>query len=183
MLVEITADETIALDLRYATADNLTGAPIYRRAACFVHPDAEAPFRKAAALAGALDLRLHVFDAFRPTEAQWALWRHLPDPMYIADPRQGSNHSRGVAIDLTLADRHGQPLDMGTPFDDMTEASHHGRTDVPTVAQAYRFVLLGLMRAAGFVHYPYEWWHYELPDAARYPVLDDATAGTRLIGP
>jgi D-alanyl-D-alanine dipeptidase len=183
MLVEIQPGAEVHLDLVYATPANLTGAAIYARAACFLHPDAVGPFRRAAALAAGLDLRLHVFDAFRPSEAQWALWRFLPDPMYIADPRQGSNHSRGVAIDLTLAGRDGRPLDMGTPFDDMTTASHHGSDAVAGPARTYRLLLLGLMAAAGFVHYPYEWWHYELPDAARYPVLDDATAGTGLMAP
>jgi hypothetical protein len=83
--------------------------------------------------------------------------------MYIADPREGSNHSRGIAVDLTLADRQGQILDMGTPFDDMTTASHHGSVVVSREAQANRFMLLGLMRAAGFAHYAFEWWHFELP--------------------
>ena len=183
MLERIVPTAAITLDLCYGTARNLTGQPIYRNPACFLHPDAAGALHRAAGLAEALDLRLHIYDAFRPSEAQWLLWRYLPDPMYIADPHEGSNHSRGVAVDLTLADRQGNILDMGTPFDDMTTASHHGSLAVSRQAQANRFLLLGLMRTAGFAHYAFEWWHYELPDAAGYPVLDDATAGTGMMGP
>jgi D-alanyl-D-alanine dipeptidase len=183
MLERISPGETIVLDLCYGTARNITGRPIYGNPACFLHPDAAAALHRAAGFARALDLRLQIYDAFRPSEAQWMLWRHLPDPMYIADPREGSNHSRGVAVDLTLADRQGGMLDMGTPFDDMTPASHHGSVAVSKTAQANRFMLLGLMRAAGFTHYAFEWWHYELPGAAHYPVLEDAVAGTGMMGP
>src|SRR3546814_3524112 len=76
------------------------------------------------------------FDAFRPVEAQWRLWEVFPDPEFVADPRVGSNHSRGVAIDLTLVDAaSGTALDMGTPFDDFTALSHHARNDLPPEAQ------------------------------------------------
>ena len=55
---------------------------------------------RAVALARGLGLRFRIFDAFRPTEAQWVLWRAFPDPTFLADPRRGSPHSRGVAVDL-----------------------------------------------------------------------------------
>ena len=181
MLERIVPGAAISLDLCYGTDRNLTGRPIYLNPGCFLHPDAAGALHRAAGLAQGLDLRLHIYDAFRPSEAQWLLWRHLPDPMYIADPREGSNHSRGVAVDLTLADPQGTILDMGTPFDEMTTASHHGSLAVSRQAQANRFLLLGLMRAAGFVHYAFEWWHYELPDATTYPVLDDVRAATGMM--
>ena len=68
---------------------------------------------------------------------------------------------------------------MGTPFDDMTALSHHGNTSIPVQAQANRSRLLGIMAAAGWHHYPSEWWHYQLPDPKRYPLLWDAAAGGR----
>ena len=182
-LVPIVEGPGLRLDIVYATPANITGRPLYSRPACYLHPDAAPALLKAAELASAIGLSLVVFDAFRPSEAQWALWSHLPDPAYVADPRQGSNHSRGVAVDLCLADGEGRLLDMGTPFDAMEEASHHGSLLVPPEAQRNRFLLLGLMAASGFVHYSFEWWHYELPDAGRYPVLDDVAAGTNMTVP
>ncbi len=172
----------VDLDLLYATPDNLTGAPIYRQPLCLLHPHAADRLRTAIDLARGIGRRLRLYDAFRPVEAQWTLWHAFPDPAYIADPRIGSMHSRGVAVDLTLADKDGQPLDMGTGFDDMTERSHHGRTDLTRKQQRNRAALLGIMTAAGWQHYACEWWHYQLPDAEGYPLLTDAAAGGRLMG-
>jgi len=164
------------LELAYATPDNFTGKPIYSRPLCFLHEDAAAKLSVAIDLAGRIGLRLRVFDAFRPSEAQWKLWQHTPDPDYIADPRRGSPHSRGVAVDLTLLDG-GVPLDMGTAFDDLSTASHHGSDRVSPDAQRNRLLLMGLMTDAGWDFYRHEWWHYQLFDArARYPVLSDADA-------
>jgi zinc D-Ala-D-Ala dipeptidase len=131
---------------------------------------------RAVDLARPLGLRLKIFDAFRPSEAQWLLWKACPDPAFLADPKRGSPHSRGVAIDLTLLDDAGQELDMGTPFDAFTPLSNHASTAVSPAAQKNRFLLLGLMSAAGWDFYGDEWWHYQLFDPRRYPLLSDADA-------
>ena len=176
-LVEITPEShDIVLALAYATAQNLTGKPVYRQARCYLHPDAEARLARAVDLARPLGLRLKLFDAFRPSEAQWMLWNACPDPAFLADPRRGSPHSRGVAIDLTLIDAAGAELDMGTGFDAFTPLSHHANTEIPLAAQRNRFLLLGLMSAAGWDFYGNEWWHYQLFDSRQYPVLSDADA-------
>ncbi len=176
-LVEITPESyDVALDIVYATDRNLTGETIYRRAACYLHSDAADLLRRAIELAAPLGYRLKIFDGFRPTEAQWILWRHLPNPDYIADPRTGSRHSAGTAVDLTLVDASsGHDLDMGTPFDDMTPSSWHGNTAIPVGAQRNRVVLLGIMTAAGFNFFRNEWWHYQLFEAdGRYPLFSDS---------
>ncbi len=174
-LVEITAkSHHVELDLAYGTENNFTGQPVYGRAACFLHGEAEKKLSRAIGLARALGLRFRIFDAFRPTEAQWLLWKHTPDPDFLADPRRGSPHSRGVAVDLTLLDEAGRALEMGTDFDAFTPLSHHGRTDVNTAAQRNRALLLGLMTAAGWDFYAKEWWHYQLFQSRDYPLLDDS---------
>jgi D-alanyl-D-alanine dipeptidase len=181
-LVSIAPPEfDVALELAYATPRNFTGAPIYRRAAAYLHADAAAALARAIALARPLGLRLKIFDAFRPAEAQWKMWNHTPDPDFLADPRRGSPHSRGVAVDLTLLDGEGRELDMGTPFDAFQPQSHHARTDIPPAAQRNRLTLLGLMTSAGWDFYRNEWWHYQLFDARRYKLLSDAEAGLGLI--
>lgn len=177
MLVEITSESHgVDIDLVYATKRNFTGTPIYRRADCWLHPDTAAMLLRAADLAHRLGLRLRVLDAFRPAEAQWVLWRHLPDPDYIADPRRGSPHSMAAAVDVTLIDAEsGRELEMGTGFDDMRPLSWHGDTGVAPAAQRNRAILLGLMTAAGFDFYRNEWWHYQLfKPRGRYPVLSDS---------
>lgn len=181
MLTEIHAGpDGPFFDIAYATTNNITGRPIYGRAACFLHPLAAAAFGRARAAARAIGLDVLVFDAFRPTEAQWKLWQALPDPTFIADPRLGSTHGRGVAVDLTLCTPDGVPLDMGTGFDEMTELSYHAAA-VPAAARRNRLLLLGVMVEAGFVHNEFEWWHYNLPAPDQYPLLTDGAAGTRMM--
>lgn len=175
-LVEIVAPAfDVEVGLAYATADNFTGAPVYRaNARCWLIGDAADALARAIAAAAALGLRLRIFDALRPSEAQWRLWNHTPDPDFLADPRRGSPHSRGAAVDLTLIDGSGQPLDMGTPFDAFTPRSHHGDRGVSEQAQRNRLLLLGLMTQSGWDFYRNEWWHYQLFEARKYPLIADA---------
>jgi len=174
-LIEITPESHgVVLDIAYATSRNFTGAPVYARAACYLHSDAAVKLVAAVTLAAALDLRLKVFDGFRPSEAQWVLWNFRPDPGFLADPRKGSPHSRGAAVDLTLLDRDGIELDMGTGFDAFTPLSHHANITIPAEGQRNRLLLLGLMSAAGWDFYGNEWWHYQLFEPKRYPLLSDA---------
>lgn len=174
-LIEITSESHgVDLDIAYATVNNFTGKPVYGRAACYLLDVAEEKFRRAQALAALQGYRFKIFDAFRPAEAQWVLWNHTPDPDFLADPNRGSPHSIGVAIDLTLVDKNGNDLDMGTPFDTFSALSHHGNTDVSKEAQFNRYILLGIMTAAGWDCYLKEWWHYQLFNPRVYPVLGDA---------
>lgn len=171
----------VDLDIRYATAANLSGRPIYTSPLCFLHPDAAEKLRTAIALAVTLGVRLRLFDGYRPPEAQWRLWTSLPDDRYIADPRRGSAHARGIAIDLTLSAPDGAELDCGTGFDDMSSLSHHGQANLRPEALRNRTLLAGIMAGAGWERYPFEWWHYQLPGADRFPFFADGTVAPRLV--
>lgn len=182
MLVEITPQTfDCELALAYATPGNFTGAPVYERARCFLHRDAAELLGKAVELTARQGLRLRIFDAFRPAEAQWRLWNHTPNPDFVANPRRGSPHSRGVAVDLTLIDGDGHPLDMGTPFDDFTAESYHGAPGLSVEVERNRHLLLGIMTTAGWDFYRNEWWHYQLFNPRSYPVWSDAAAGTAMM--
>jgi D-alanyl-D-alanine dipeptidase len=172
----------VEIDLAYATANNFTGKPVYAAdAGCFLNAEAAGLLTRAVELARPLGLRLRILDAFRPAEAQWVLWDFTPDPGFLADPRRGSPHSMGAAIDLTLVDAgSGEALDMGTAFDAFTPLSHHGNRGIPPEAQRNRHLLMGIMTTAGWDFYRNEWWHYQLFDArARHPVLSDSVLGAR----
>jgi D-alanyl-D-alanine dipeptidase len=172
-LIPVTAaDFDVEIALAYATPDNVTGKQIYRHADCYLHPEAARLLRRAVDLAKPLGLRFKIFDAYRPVEGQWALWNAFPDPEFVSDPRKGGIHTRGVAVDLTLIDRAGNELEMGTEFDSFAPQAHHGRTDITEQAQRNRFLLLGLMSAAGWDFYQNEWWHYQLFKSRDYPVVD-----------
>ncbi|MDQ2231024.1 D-alanyl-D-alanine dipeptidase [Citrobacter portucalensis] len=164
---------SLHIDLKYATADNITGAPIYREARCLLHTEAVTALAKSVSIAQLAGLQLVVYDAYRPQQAQAILWNACPDPQYVVDVAIGSNHSRGTAIDVTLMDDRGHLLDMGAGFDEMHDRSHAWHPSVPPAAQRNRLLLNAIMFGGGFVGINSEWWHFELPDAARYPLLDD----------
>ncbi|WP_169566876.1 D-alanyl-D-alanine dipeptidase [Sneathiella limimaris] len=183
-LVEITKSNfDVELDIRYASFNNFTGAPIYERSGCFLNEEAASLLSVAIEIAADMGFRFRVFDAFRPTEAVQALWDHTPNPQYLAPPSSGSPHARGAAVDLTLLDGDGNELFMGTDFDAMTELSHHGNLDVGGEAQKNRAILLGIMTSAGWDFYRNEWWHYQLFRPRRYPTLSDISAGTHMMTP
>lgn len=168
-------DFDVDIALAYATTGNVTGKQIYRHADCYLHPEAAAALQRAIELARPHGLRFKIFDAYRPVEGQWALWHAFPDPEFVADPRKGGIHTRGIAVDLTLIDATGRALDMGTEFDSFEAQAHHARTDISLEAQRNRFLLLGLMSAAGWDFYQNEWWHYQLFKSRDYPVVDQAS--------
>jgi len=167
----------IAVDLRYATADNFVGRDLYSPYDCaWLHVDAAAALERVVAwLAekrpGHTAL---VLDALRPQRVQQQLWDALAGTglqMYLANPERGSIHSYGMALDLTILDEDGRELDMGTGFDDMTELSHPALEDdflrsgaLLDAQVANRRLLRGAMFQAGFVGINTEWWHFDCGD-------------------
>ena len=125
----------IEIDLLYATKKNFTGKQIYKKKDCYLHKAAIPFFEKSIELALKLNLKLKIFDAFRPAEAQWKLWEHTPNENFIAHPEKGSPHSRGVAIDLTLINKNNYELNMGTNFDNFSSKSFHGNMKISKDAQ------------------------------------------------
>ena len=161
-LIKITTSSyPIKIDLRYGTANNFTGKKIYNRKDCYLHKDAIPLLERSIKLAEKLNYKIKIYDAFRPTEAQWKLWNHTPDDNFIANPKKGSPHSRGAAIDLTLTDKKFKELNMGTKFD----------TSIIKKAQKNRHILLGIMTTAGWDFYIKEWWHYQLFNAKNYKLI------------
>ena len=182
VLVEIAPpDYDVEVYMVYATEHNFTGRSIYRRPGCYLNPEAAEALARAIDLAAAIGLRFKIYDAFRPVEAHRLLWQHTPDPQFVAAPTRGSPHSRGAAVDVALIDGGGSELEMGTAVDTNEAQAHHGRTDVSEAAQRNRLTLLGLMTAAGWDHYRYEWWHYQLFNARSYDVLTDKEANTNIM--
>ncbi len=177
-LVLLTAADGVALDLRYATSNNLLGRPVYDRAVALLHPDAHARLMDAARRARVIGLAFKVFDAFRPIEAQRLFYEATVDKTFVADPAGGGTHPRGIAVDLTLVNAaSGVELDMGTGFDAFTpKAAHCALDGLAPEAVRNRALLLGIMTASGWERYDPEWWHYHLPGRGDLPALGAADA-------
>ena len=164
-LVDLTTvDARIRLDIRYATAENFMGVPMYERAtARLQRPAAEALGRVQRALA-AEGLGLLVFDAYRPWYVTKMFWEATPDSqrVFVADPSRGSRHNRGAAVDLTLYDlRTGVPLPMPSGYDEFTERAYPDYAGGTAAERANRARLRRAMEAEGFTVYEAEWWHFD----------------------
>ncbi|MBF5042477.1 D-alanyl-D-alanine dipeptidase [Aggregicoccus sp. 17bor-14] len=175
-LVEATSVvKDLAVDLRYATPHNFLGRAVYPESArCLLLPETAQRLERAAERLRAQGLRLKVYDCYRPRAVQWEMWKLFPKPGYVADPRRGSNHNRGAAVDLTLVTREGAEVEMPTPFDTFSPAAHQGYAGGSAESRKHRETLRAAMVAAGFTINPKEWWHYDLPGATKLPVLDVA---------
>ena len=167
----------IAVDLRYATANNFVGRDLYSPFDCaWLHRDAAGALERAVAWLAqhAPGHTALILDALRPQRVQQQLWDALAGTdlrLYLADPVRGSIHSYGMALDITLLDPAGRELDMGTGFDDMTELSHPALEEgfrrsgaLTNVQVANRRLLRDAMCQAGFVGINTEWWHFDCGD-------------------
>jgi D-alanyl-D-alanine dipeptidase len=163
----------LVLDLRYATDDNFLKRRVYPEdARCMLLPDAARRLKKAADTLRPQGYRLKVYDCYRPRAVQYEMWKIMPQPGYVADPKFGSNHNRGAAVDLTLVTAEGAEVEMPTEFDDFSPSAHHGYKGGSEASRKHREILLKAMEGAGFKRNKMEWWHYDLPGAKKMPVLD-----------
>jgi D-alanyl-D-alanine dipeptidase len=160
------------LDLRYATADNFTGAVLYPRAICKLRRTVAERLARAAELLRPQGRRLLLWDCYRPSSIQERFWQLVPDSRYVANPKVGSRHSRGAAVDVALADAAGRAVELPTKFDEFSEAAHRSRALAgPRGAEARR--LADAMLAAGFTGMPTEWWHFDAPDSGQYALSNE----------
>lgn len=173
-LVALTdVDARIRLDIRYATANNFMGFPLYERPAAYLQrPAAEALGRAQAALA-AQGYGLLVHDGYRPWFVTKMFWDATPpqDHVFVADPAEGSKHNRGCAVDLTLYDlKTGKPVEMPGRYDEMSTRSYADFVGGTSRQRALRRILRAAMEAQGFTVYPQEWWHFDYRDWPSYGI-------------
>ena len=160
-------------DIRYASSDNFTGAPLpgYETPGAWMTPTAAEALAQVQADLEAEGLSVLVYDAYRPRRASAAMvqWAHDTDQVWLLDHHyiaRHSSHARGTTVDLTVVDRHsGEPLEMGTGWDHFTTSS---RTRAATgVALAHRLLLRRAMKRRGFRPHDGEWWHFTLDQNPR----------------
>lgn len=165
-------DQTILVDVRYATKNNFTKEVLYSLPKCFLRKKVAEQLIQVQKKLQERGLGLKVFDAYRPSSVQKKLWKVFPNPQFVANPSIGSKHSRGASVDITLVDREGKELEMPTPFDDFTEKAHRDYPDLPPNVIANRELLETVMQEQGFLPLPSEWWHFDANDWKKYPIVD-----------
>lgn len=169
-------DTAFVIDLRYATARNITGHPIYPAGMpCLLRRGVAGRLKSAAALLRVLGYRLKIWDAYRPSHAQQILWAIVQNPEVVADPTKGgSRHSWGAAVDVTLVDLYGHDVPMPTDFDDFTTAAKSDYTGNDKVVAKNLLALKNAMEIAGFEGIHDEWWHYSAKNWRSYSAIADA---------
>ncbi|AWO00433.1 hypothetical protein DLD77_01275 [Chitinophaga alhagiae] len=165
--------DNMAIDVKYATTQNFTKKVLYPFAAVYLRQPAYEALVRLQEFLEPMGLGLKIFDGYRPYRVTEKMWEIVPDDRYAADPKTGSGHNRGVAVDLTLIYlKTGQELPMPTPYDDFTEKAHHDYMDLDPEVLENRTLLRSLMEAHGFVALETEWWHYYLKNPSRFPLMD-----------
>jgi D-alanyl-D-alanine dipeptidase len=166
-------DPTIVIDLRYATARNITGHPIYPPGTlCLLRSGVAARLKEAQTYLHALGYSLKIWDAYRPSRAQQILWDLVQNPEVVAQPSKGgSRHSWGVAVDVTLVDLAGQDVPMPTDFDDFTAAAKSQYTGNDPIVAKNLSILKSAMEITGFEGMRDEWWHYSAKNWRSYKAI------------
>lgn len=163
----------LKLDVRYATSNNFTKKIIYDSVRVFLVDSAAIALKNVAIDLEKLGLGILVFDAYRPLSIQRKLWEIYPDSNFVANPKKGSRHNRGAAIDLTLYQlSDGKSLEMPTEYDDFTEKASQNYFDLSETVLKNRNQLKQAMEKQGFIALDSEWWHFDYGNWKKYPVLD-----------
>ncbi len=164
---------SIVFDVKYATTDNFTGKQLYPYPKAYLRYPAAVALRNVQKELNQAGLGLKVWDAYRPYAITVLMWDYVQDPRYVADPRNGSRHNRGCAVDVTLIDLEtGKELPMPTEYDDFTEKAHLDFDDLPDDVLANRALLIEVMQRHGFDPLPSEWWHFDYTDWRSFDLMD-----------
>lgn len=163
----------IALDIRYATTNNFTHKVMYPQARAFARLPVVLALKAVQDDLKARGLGLKIYDAYRPYAITVKFYETARDTNFVADPRKGSKHNRGCAIDLSLIDlKTGKELDMPTGFDSFSKKAAANYTGLSPKQIENRELLKGVMQAHGFKVIATEWWHYDFNGWNKYPLLD-----------
>jgi zinc D-Ala-D-Ala dipeptidase len=175
-LVElITLDNTIKLDIRYATANNFVGRAVYPEARAFLQKPAAKGVVNVHRKLRKQGLGIVIFDGYRPWTITKLFWEVVPEEQrkFVANPERGSKHNRGCAVDLSIFDlRTGELVDMPSDYDEFTERASPNYTGGTKQQTANRELLRKLMEDEGFTVNPNEWWHFDYKNWQDYAIYD-----------
>jgi zinc D-Ala-D-Ala dipeptidase len=163
----------VVTDIKYATPDNFTGEVIYTEPKAWLRRPAALALQRLQDSLAHHNLGLKIWDAYRPYSASVKFFEVYPDTNFVANPRYGSRHNRGCAVDVTLVDlTNREEVLMPTAFDEFTERAHPEYLQLPQLAIENRTFLFGIMKHYGFTHYPTEWWHFDFNGWKNFPLMD-----------
>jgi beta-N-acetylhexosaminidase/D-alanyl-D-alanine dipeptidase len=176
-------DPSIRVEMPYATSANFTGVRLYPVERCLLRRAVAERLVRVQRRLREDGLGLLLWDCYRPFAVQQRLWGLVPDARYVARPVvsggrriAGSKHNRGAAVDATLVDAAGRPLEMPSGFDDFSARAARNSAEASPTARRNVRRLEAAMVAEGFAPLPTEWWHFDAPGWQRYELLNEPLA-------
>ncbi|MCJ9427985.1 serine hydrolase [Kordiimonas marina] len=173
-LVElIKIDPRLKLDIRYATANNFIGTPVYPQARAFMERPAALALRRVDDWLRKRGYGLLIHDGYRPWYVTKIFWDATPQDskIYVAYPPDGSRHNRGAAVDLTLFDlKSGKVITMPGRYDELWTRSWPQYIGGSDLERWHKDLLRRAMEENDFKIYPWEWWHFDFDGWQDYPI-------------
>lgn len=149
-------------DMKYATEDNFLKTKVYDCAECMLRLKTVKALIAANKDFQKKGYKIKLYDCYRPLDIQKKMWEIVSNPIYVADPKKGSIHNRGGAVDISLVDVTGKEVDMGTSFDFFGIMASHNFKQLSKDILSNRTYLKNTMIKNGFNSFDSEWWHYNL---------------------
>jgi D-alanyl-D-alanine dipeptidase len=173
-MVDVRVIPQIAVELLYTTQKNFMKRALY--------PNTTTTYLRKQAVDALMQVQneliekglgIKIWDAYRPYSVTEQMWRPIKDERYVANPAYGSGHNRGVSVDLTLQSlTTKKELNMGTGFDHFSDTAHVSFKDLPQDVLNNRTFLKNIMEKNGFLVLESEWWHFYLPEAKSFELLN-----------
>lgn len=163
----------IKLDIRYATTHNFAGRAVYDEARAFGRLPVVMALRSVQEELNEKGLGLKIYDAYRPYSVTVKFFEIAEDKNFVANPKTGSRHNRGCAIDLTLIKlRNGKELRMPTAYDSFAPEASPAFNDLSRRKKANREILIKVMEKHGFNVLHNEWWHFDFTNWKEFDLMD-----------
>ena len=166
---------TIKLDIRYAGKNNFAKQAVYKQARAFARLPVVDALENVQDELKKSGYGLKIFDGYRPYSVTVKFFAIASDKTFVANPKDGSRHNRGCAIDLTLIDlRTGKELEMPTPYDSFAAEAASDFNNLPAKIIQNRKLLRDTMEKHGFRVLNNEWWHFDFIGWQNYDIIDIA---------
>jgi D-alanyl-D-alanine dipeptidase len=163
----------LKLDIRYATKNNFAGQAVYKHARAFARLPVAKALKSIQAELNNSGLGLKIYDGYRPYSVTVKFFDIASDKNFVANPKDGSRHNRGCAMDLTIIElKTGKDLTMPTPYDSFAAAASSDYKDLPADVIKNRNLLINVMERNGFRVLDNEWWHFDFKGWKDYELMD-----------
>ena len=163
----------IKLDIRYATKNNFAKIAVYKQAKAFARLPVVEALRNVQNELNKSGIGLKIFDGYRPYSVTVKFYELASDKSFVANPKDGSRHNRGCAIDLTLINlKTGKELEMPTPYDSFAPEAAANFEKLSEQVLKNRALLINTMEKNGFKVLNNEWWHFDFNGWKNFELMD-----------